>query len=313
VPGVSAKAAEVDLELDWEANVRSIVVPGYELAVRGSVADVTAAFAKWRASPHLPVRFEAKAGHLLWSGLLAPGVQAEGISVVTTLGVADEGALSIDAPSLELLVPRGSVGPWRGHLDSTAGETKLTVALDRSKQDGPPSLVVVSRPSLGTVLTATVPRTKAVQIGVPADFFLAGWDPEVDVALEAQVMPGGEPLNAHAVISLFGLGGAAMGAGGPPVDVLLEGNLHGDPSKPLPIDPGSLTIGKVKTHITGEVTLAPDRIRVEVERPAGKATTAPPPFVLDTHDWTAAKDAAPPPKPATSSSTSPQPSTKAHK
>jgi hypothetical protein len=187
------------------------------------------------------------------------------------------------------------------------------VSLDRSKPDGPPSLVVVSRPTLGTVVTATVPRTKAVGIGVPADFFLAGSDPEVDVALEAQVMPGGEPVNAHATVSLFGLATGAQPAVGAPVDLVLDGNIHGDSSKPLHIDPGTLTIGKVKTHITGDVTLTPDSIRIEVERPAGRASAPPPPFVVDTHEWTAPKDAAPAPKPAASSSAAPVQSSRPHR
>ena len=87
MPGVSAKAAEVDLELDWEANVRSIVVPGYELVLRGNGSDVAERFSTWRKQGHAPTAFEATAGHLVWSDVLLPGVDLDAIDVTTPAGL----------------------------------------------------------------------------------------------------------------------------------------------------------------------------------------------------------------------------------
>jgi serine/threonine-protein kinase len=302
VSGLAAKASEVMVDLDWQGNVRKISVPGFELSVHGDARELASRFAAWRAAPHVPLAFEAKAGHLVWTDVLVPGVNAEGINASLQMGGADDGAISLDAPSVTVSLPRGSVGPWRAHLESTVGDTKLTVSLDRAKTDGPPSIVVVSRPALGTVINATIPRTKVVQIGVPADFFLAGSDPEVDLVLEAQAMPTGEPVSAHVVLGLFGGLGSAQ-----PADLVLDGNIQGDSAQPLHIDPGTLSLGKVKARLTGTISLAPDGIRAEVDRP--QRTGPPlPPFVVDTRDWTAPSKEKPAPPPPPSASAMPAPS-----
>jgi hypothetical protein len=303
VSDVSLKAPEIEVALDWQGTVQKISIPGYELSLRGKLTDVAARLASWRKESHLPVAFEAKAGHLLWSDALALGVQIEGLD--TSLVADVENAVHLEIPSLSVGLARGSFGPWRAVLDTTADETKLAVALDRSKLDGPPNISLVARPNLGTVVAVTIPRTKVSLVGIPAEFMHASGDPEIELVLEGQAPPVGDRLTSRGKLTLFAMLTPLPGAA--PADVLMEGEMSGTPPQKLRIDPGTLTIGKVKAPLMGEVTFEAGGVRVEVDRPFGKGPL-PPPFVLDTRDWTTRgegrgkQDAAPAPTPAASAS-----------
>jgi len=303
VSDVSFKAPEIEVSLDWGGTVQKISIPGYELSVRGKVTDVAARIATWRKDAHIPIAFDAKAGHLVWVDALVAGVQIEGLD--TSLAAEGENALHMEVPSLTVGLARGSFGPWRAVLDSTADETKLAIALDRSKLDGPPNISLVARPNLGTVVAVTIPRTKASQVGIPADFMHASGDPELELLFEGQAPPAGERLTSHGKLTLFAMSSPLPGA--PPGDVVMEGDIGGSPPKTLRVDPGTLTIGKVKAPLMGEVTFEAGGLRVEVDRPFGKGPL-PPPFVLDTRDWTThgegggKPEAAPAPTPSASAS-----------
>ena len=308
VPEVTMTASAIDLDLGWGGELRRVAIPGYELQVHGAARELGAHFAAWRAASHLPVAFEAKAGHVVATNLLVEGMQIEGIDVSMVGGAKDETSLSLDAPSLSVTLPSGMLGPWRARVDTTTEETKLLVSLDRSKAEGPPSLTLTERAALGLVFSATIPRTKVVRIGVPAEFLHAGSDPELDLSLEAQTMPGGNPVNARITLGLFGiLAGASAGApAAAPVDLVLVGALSGDPASPLSIDKGTLTLGKVSTRLTGTVSLESDGVRLEMQRVAPRPNAILPPLVFDTRDWTAPHEVppkpTPSPPPATSSS-----------
>ncbi len=313
VPNLTVKAAEADLDLDVTGSVRRLRVRGYELTLHGDARDLATSFAAWQKAPHVPLSFEASAGHLLWTDMLVPGVQGEGLDVAIVAGAKTETSLQIDVPSLTFTVPRGSTGPWQARLESGAEETKVTLFLDRSKTDGPPTISLLARPTLGTVLTANIPRTKAVQIGLPAEFLRAGPDPELELFLEAQAMPTGEPISAHATLTLFRPPATILGTGGAPADIVFEGALAGDPSHALHIDPGSISVGKTKTRLLGTVAIEHDGIRFELDKPVGRALTAPPPWVIDTREWTTPEGAAPKEKPAAETPAAPSASAHPHK
>jgi serine/threonine protein kinase len=286
VKDVTLTAPEVDLTLDWQGRLQKVFIPGYDLTLHGTATDLATRFAAWRKEPHAAVACEAKAGHLSWTDAIVPGVHVEGIDVSLSVGDAGEGAVHVEVPSLTVGVSRGSLGPWRAVLDSTAEETKLAVAFDRAKVDGPPNVV---RPTLGSVLSITIPRTKPSAVGVPSDFVAS----DLDLALESDVLPAGEPLTAHAKLALFGVPNPTPRAAGS-TDIVVEGAVSGDTSGMLRVESGTLTIGKVKTPLTGSLVFAHDGLRVEVEHPVGK-TAPPPPFTFDTREWTAPPAATKPP------------------
>jgi len=301
VNDLTLKAAEVDLGLDWQGSVQKIFAPGFEITFKGNVADLATHFDAWRKQPHLPLALDAKAGHILWSDPIVPGVQVEGIGASLSVGALGEGALHLEIPSVTLGMPQGNVGPWRAIVDSTIDETKVTVALDRSKLDGPPNIAFVARPALGSVLTATIPRTKVLRVGLPVELVHAGPDPELELALEGEVQPSDTRLSAHATLSLFGVPTPTGAGTTTPVDLTFEVAIAGDTSRPLNIDPGTITVGKNKMRMTGDVAFEHDGLRIEVYRPSPpKGVPAAPPYVLDTREWTVPRD-------ATASSTSSAP------
>jgi len=290
---VSLKAPDIDVTVDWAGTVQRVVAPGYELAVHGSAADVAAHFDHWRAQPHASLALEARSGHLVWTDVLFAGTSLEALDVSLSLGAEELRALHVDAASLTLTLPGGALGPWQGRLDSTADETKVVVALDRSKPDAPPSLTFLSRPTLGKVFSLTIPRTKPALIGLPPELLRVGPDVTVDVALEGQVMPAGHPITAHTKLALSGVALPMAPGSSAPVDLTLEASVGGEQAAPLAIERGTLTLGKSSARVNGRVTLEADGVRVEVDRPGGKAF-APPPLVFDTRDWTVAHVAAAP-------------------
>ncbi len=301
VPNLSMKAPVVEVDLGVAGNARKISVPGYEISASGSVSDLAAAFGAWRNGPHRPTTVVAKSGHLVWSDFLGLGAQLEGINVSLEAGTKDDAALTMDLPSLSLGLPRGTVGAWSGHLDSSPDETRLVVSLDPTKQDGPPNITVLSRPTAGVVLTVVTPRTKLSHVGVPAEL-RRGEDPEVDLSLSADISPNSDKLTAHAALTIFGVAAGAK----TPVDLVLEGNVSGDPRKLLHVEGGTFTLSKSTTKLTGTVTLAKDGIVVELDRPVARAQAPLPPLVLDTREWTgkgeiAAPTPSPTPSPAPSS------------
>jgi hypothetical protein len=87
------------------------------------------------------------------------------------------------------------------------------------------------------------------------------------------------------MMTVYGAGGT--GPGSSIRDLVLEGSLTGDPTKPMHIESGTWTVGKTKSRLSGLVTMTPDAIHAEVDRPAGRVGPPPAPFVLDTRAWTA--------------------------
>ncbi len=282
VTGATLTASDVALDVDSQG-VHGATVAGFELVLRGDATSIAESVTAWRKEPHRSIAVRASAGHLVWTDVVARGIQIEGLGVALTVGTPEEGGLHVETSSATVAMPRGSLGPWSLRIDSSADETAVTVGLDRSKPGVPPQMTLVARPDVGTVLSVVVPRTRLVQIGVPVDLLNAGADPEVDIGLEGQVMPTGSPVTAHAKVRLIGLPGVAPG--GAPADILLDGSISGAPSLPLHIDSGTLTVGKLRTRLTGVVTLTPEGVRAEVDRPSARAASSTP-FVFDTRDWT---------------------------
>jgi hypothetical protein len=293
VPEVTMKAPEVDLAFDWQGSLQKVGVPSYELALKGDATDLAAHFSSWRGGPHLPFAFEASSGHLLWSGASSPAFGVEGIDVGLAFGTRGEGSVHLETKSLSVSVARATLGPWRAVLDTRTDETKLVMALDRSKPDGPPLVTFVERPTLGRIVSVTIPRVKASQIGIPGELIQSGADPEIELSLEGQVLPTGSPLTAHAALGLFGVPLPAWSGVAAPLDLSFEGAIAGDPTALMHIDPGTLTVSRMKSKMSGTVTIGKGGVSVEIDRHAAKGAKAQPGWLFDTRDWTDARDAAP--------------------
>jgi serine/threonine-protein kinase len=282
---VTLRAPRIDVVLGWLGTVEKVVVPRYDLTVRGSAADIADRFAKWRAEPHPPVEAEARSGHVLWSDAVLPGVSLEADGVSLTMGVEDEPRLHLETQSLTASVADARLGPWPARLDSAPAETRLVVHLDSARADGPPSVTVLARPTLGRIFSVTIPRSKVARLGVPPAFLHVGSDPEVDLVLEGQVFPTGEPVNARAKLALYGVTIPALADASLVTDVSIEGKIGGRPADLIAITEGVVTVQDESSPVKGSVTLDRTGIRIEIDRPRA-AASAPPLLVFDTRALT---------------------------
>jgi hypothetical protein len=278
------------------------MVPGFELVVHGEPGEVASRLAAWRSSPHAPLVFDAKAGRVVWSDVILPGLQIEALQVTMSAGSKGDGSLVMDSPSVTTTLPRGALGPWRGHLESTADETKVTATFDRSKEDGTPNVTLVTRATLGTVVDVMFPRTKLAAIGVSPDLAGLPADAEVALTFEGQAMPGGQPVSSHGSLSLSGVPPEVGAAAG---DLGFEWAFAGDTGKPIHMDSALVTVGKTKTSTGGWVSFDHEGVHVDVDRPgAAHAAQKVAPYALDTREWTGKEAPKPPPPPVPSAAPS---------
>jgi len=284
------KAPEVDVAVDWQGALTSVYLPGYDLAVHGRAQEVGAAVVDWLKQPFVPTPLEAKAGHLAWNELAGPGTAVDAVNVLFNVGGHDEPSFIFETPNLGVHLSHGELGPWHARLSAMSSETKLTLGLDRSLPDGPPSVTFVARPSVGQTLGVVVAHAKPADIGIPAEVLHVAPTVTLDVNLDAQVFPTGQPLQAHATVALHGL--AMPTPGLPPLtDVVAEGEVSGDTSEMLPIQHAKLTLGKTVSEVTGRFAMSADGIRAELDRPAAKGASTI--LALDTREWTASSASAP--------------------
>jgi serine/threonine-protein kinase len=264
---VRLSASEVDVGLDAFGAMTHASAPGFELTLSGSAHEILSEVRAWRARVATPLRAEGTAGHLVWSRAKSSAVRAEALDVA--LAASPDGALVLDSPGLLVNLPRAHLGPWRAHFDADPVVTRLRVSFDASGADGGPTAMYVDRRGEGST-----------------DLFGLTTDLALEVSLHAHETAGSPDLAATAQIGLYGVP-VASGHGAPvPVNVMLSGDVTGDPSKPLAIQSGKLTFGTVTSAVGGRALVSADGLRVEIDRPPlhGAASS---PIVFDTRDWTA--------------------------
>jgi hypothetical protein len=210
-----------------------------------------------------------------------PAVALEALDVSLAIAPPPSAAITLDTSSLLITLPHGHVGPWQAHVDAAPLETRLRIGFDPASAGAPPSATYIERERDGATWSMDIPRASTFKIGVPGDLFGLTSDLSVEVALHARAGPLGSPLTADAQVGLFGLRTAAAGA---TVDLVVSGTVAGDPKTPLPIQGGRLAMGKVSSPVSGTVAVMSDGVRVEIDRPSGRAALVL--LVLDTRAWT---------------------------
>jgi hypothetical protein len=299
-PNITLSAPEVTL--DHLGDLRRASIPGYELAASGPVADLAAQVDAWRRARHEPLVVDATGGHLVWTNALTSTVSLEALAV--SLGILPDGALTLDTASLLVALPRGHAGPWHAHLDTSPTETRVRVGFDAASADAPASATFIRRELDGSTWSIDIPRASTFKIGVPSDLFGLTSDLTLEAVLRAHAGPTGSPFTAEGHVGLYGVqvAATAQAAGGAkPVDLVVSGNVSGNPATPLPIQAGRLAIGKTSSVVSGTLSLAATGLRVQIERPAGasplpsspstpstasRGAGAAPALVLDTRAWT---------------------------
>jgi serine/threonine protein kinase len=285
-PGVTLSAGEVEVDLDHFGRVQHVTVPGFELFVQGTVSEVAAQVDAWRKAHRALFHVEGRSGHLVWVNAVTPAVMLEALGVSFAMADAPEPTISLDTASLLISLPRGHVGPWHAHLDTSPDETRVRLGFDAASPAAPPSATFVARPLDGETWSLDIPRASTFKIGVPGELLGVASDLSVEVGLRAHLASTGKALTVEGHVGLYGL--QAASARGTPVDLAVSGRVSGDPAQPLSIQGGRLEIGKSTSAVSGTLTVAKDGLRVAIDRPSlhpSSRDAAGPPLILDTRDW----------------------------
>ncbi len=284
-PSVRLAAADVDVDLDRGGRVRGVSLPGYDLTLSGTPAAIGAEVAEWQRAHPLSFAVRGTEGHVLWSFPAIPGLTFEALGASLALDRAPDATLSLDSTSVFANLPHGHTGPWQAHVASRPTETRARIGLEPMTVGSASSASVVARPAEGATWLVDVPRTSTFKLGIPAELFGIAYDVDLEIALHGRLGPSGESLTAEGQVGVYGLSLAAGRSARLPVDLLVTGKIAGDPRKPLALDAGKVAIGKTTTAVSGTVVLAPEGLRVEIDRPATHGAPSPS-MVLDTREWT---------------------------
>ena len=282
---ITLKAPEVRVALDGWGSAENVTIPGYELHVEGLASEIAPRVHAWAGASHAPIQLDATHGHLVWKDAVVPGVSLDGRDATLAMNVADGPELHFTVPALTTTVAGAQLGPWGLHVDYAPEETKLVVALDGAHPDGPSSITVLVRPALGQLFSVAIPRSKLREIGIPSSMLGAGSDAELELALEGQLFPTGEPVKVHAKVGLFGATVPAFADAAAVTDIILEGEIGGRPADPLEVQRGTLRVQDVASAFRGRVMLDKAGARLLVDRAVAKSG-APEAFVFDTRAFT---------------------------
>ncbi len=290
---LSLKAPAAEVELGERGRVS---LATFELTASGNVGDVAAPVGAWRGGSHAPTTLEGKAGHVVWSDFLVAGGKLEATSAV--LAMKDD-TLTLDLPTMSVSLPQGTVGGWKGHLDSSPDETKLLIWFDHAHAEGAPNVTVLFRSALGVAVNVVVAKTPVAHLGIPTS--MSSPETTLELNLSAQIVPGGELVTGHVALGLD-----PVSIDGAPALMNVEGNVSGDPKRPLHIEGGRLVLGGVSSRISGFMTVEDGGLTFELDRPSPRTGDLLPPLLFDTRTWTAVKGPVPPsltpaPAPPTSS------------
>jgi hypothetical protein len=185
-----------------------------------------------------------------WPKIFGEGYELAMSDVGMELGRAAAPAhdTKLEARRVELLSPRGRLGPWGLSIERDAKSTRTRLALDPVVPDGPHALLVTTA-TLPPRLTIRVARSPLVRLGVPPETLGLQSAPEVEVTVEGTVDAG--RIDASFSFAVYG---AKLGAGARAVDLKLKGGLAGDARRPLDVQRGELVVGPFTAQTTGTVT-----------------------------------------------------------
>ncbi len=268
VPGLTARVADVDVDLSWFRPVRAKVSHA-EVSADGPIAMVLANLTSWyrdhrggrEEAETDGMRVEVPTGKLSWTrafgedGLLA----ADGISgdliPKTTARLGDE--LHFTTSKLTLTGKAGALGPWRVDVEQDPNATTTRIAFDPPVPDGPNA--IVTRMTTGkTLVDVNIARSPLYRLGVPPAALAGSKHPPEQADLKIHyTRTTDNRVDATLAAGLYGLFVPPMPG---PTEVHLAGTLGGDGASPLEVAAGSIAVGPMKATLTGPVILRDDGV-----------------------------------------------------
>jgi hypothetical protein len=277
VPGARAEAPEVEVVTSG-LHPDKMTVKRAQLALEGRLAAVDAALAKWRASPSggqggawMPSTLVVDESRVVWQAPIE-GARLEAANVhfdVTwhpaSSGTGTTSDVHARSDKVTLVVPGGTLGPWRVDVDRTPGTSRMRVALDPGVPDAC-TLLVVGNDERTTSVDVVVPRSPLARLGVPAEMLgLRGSALQVE-ANAHYVALGPQRADATGKGGLYGID-----AGLPrPLDVAWEATATGDPRVGLDVKKARLAAGPLVGALTGMLKTFDDGFRLDLAWSADK-------------------------------------------
>jgi hypothetical protein len=284
VPEAKAQAPELEVETRG-LRPDKMTARRAELQMKGRWSTVDAALAKWRASPTggqggawMPSTLVVDESRVVWQAPVGESERIDAANVhfeVTWEGATSE--LHARSDKVNLVVPGGTLGPWRVDVDRTPqggaganasvdkGKTsRVRIALDPSVPDAC-TVLVVGDDAHTTSVDVVVPRSPLARLGVPPELLgLKG--SALQVQIDAHyVALGPQRADASSKGGLY-----AIDAGLPrPLDVAWEVTTTGDPRTGLDLKKGRLAVGPLVGSLSGMLKKFDDGFRLDAAWTAG--------------------------------------------
>lgn len=273
VTGARLAAPEIEVETSW-LQPRKVIAKGMELSFEGRWDAMAAAFDKWGASDHgfkgsswialAPIITDGS--RIVWRGPIGESARIEAAGVHADISWRDgTTVLHASSDNVSVVVPGGTLGPWRVDMDRTPGAARTCVALD----PGVPSactVLVVGTQEATTAVDVVVPRSPLARLGVPLQLLgLRGKDLQVDATVHYAAM-GRSRADASTKGAVHGIEAPGIPR---PFDVAWEGSAGGDPAAGLDVKQARLAVGPLVGALKGTVKRFDDGFRVDLAWQAG--------------------------------------------
>ena len=201
--------------------------------------------------------------HVTWSRFLgdADTLTAEASGLEMVRGMAMEDDVHFTTARATLTSGRGTFGPWRVDAERTPRSGRVRIGFDAMLPDGPSALFVQSES--GVTATVRIARTPLARLGIPAA--AVGLAVDEATQLEASIQLSRPLPNRVAADIDVTVHDARLAGGQTKQDLLLTGQLAGDPTKPLDVIRGALAFGPLRANAAGAVTLFDRGFRVDLK------------------------------------------------
>jgi hypothetical protein len=272
-----------------EAPVISIETSGFtptklsasemEITAQGRWGVLSAALERWRASEQggqggawAPTSVVLDGSRVVWSGALGDQARIEAAGLHLDAAWSGSGArptFHATSSLVTLVVPAGTLGPWRVDLDRDAGLSRARVALDPGVPEASTILLVGNDDAL-TSADVAVPRSPMARLGVTPSFIGLRGSPQVEVHLHWV------PFSTQAAATATtrgGVYGVTVDGIPQPIDVTWDVKASGEAGV-ADMKQSKVAVGPLVGPLKGTLKTYPDGFRVDAAWSAGPVPCA---------------------------------------
>jgi hypothetical protein len=284
VPDARLVAPEVEIETSF-FRPRKVTAKGAELTLQGRWSTIASALEKWGTTlqsasgvdwKSVAPLFTVGNSRVVWLGPIGENARFEASGVGADVNWVHGGAtVHMASENVLLVVPAGTLGPWRLDVDRTPTSSRVCIALDPGVA-GACTLLAVSDEDNLTGLDVVLPRSPLDRLGIPAALLgLHGKQLQLDTRIHYGAL-GAAKAEVSAKGGLHGIDVPVLPQ---PFDVSWELAAAGDPRTGIDLKQGRVAVGPLVGGLHGTLKKFEDGFRVDSSWQAGpvpcSAFTAP--------------------------------------